>query len=154
MNSLYNCKTIFEQTFKNQTDLIKYFRVFSELNNSTSINLNMNNVHFLNSKMSINNISNLNNHTTNMNISSLTNNNMSHSIDDSLSDMLKNINSLTISKIFNFCLLILLDINHLIEVMKTKNMNLLSEFFTIKQSLMFFRPVHLADERFMDDVIE
>ncbi len=124
---------IFEQTFRNQTGLIKYFKLFSD----STINLNMNNVHFLNSKINNTNMSNINN-----------------SNDETITDLVRNINSSKISKIFNFCFLILSDINYLIEMIKNRNLNLISEFFTIKQSLMFYRPVHLVDERFFDDVIE
>ena len=139
---LYQCKSLFEQTFKNQTNLIKYIKFFSDLNNTSSINLNMNNVHFLNM--------------TKLNYSHTINNlnNTSISNDDSLYELVKNINSSNISKIFNFCFLILNDINSLIEKIKNRNFNCISELFTIKQSLMFYRPVHLSDERFLDDVIE
>jgi hypothetical protein len=96
----------------------------------------MNNMHFINK-------------TTTSNY-----NNNSISYDETLIDLLKNINSCNISKVFNFCYLILSDINNLTEIVKMKRLNLISEFYTIKQSLMFYRPVHLADERFLDDLIE
>lgn len=98
----------------------------------------MNNVHFIKSG-NISNISNLNN---------------SNSVDDSISDIVKNLNSSNISKIFNFCFLILTDINYLIEMVSSRKFNLVPEFFTIKQSLMFYRPVHLSDERFLEDVVD
>ncbi len=58
------------------------------------------------------------------------------------------------SKIFNFCYLILLDLNNLIDMIKNRNFNSLAEFFTVKYSLTYYRPVHLSDERFFDDVID
>lgn len=133
MNKLNECKNLFEQTFRNQNNLLVYFKIFSENVNKSSLNLNMNNVHFINKT---------------------TYNNNSISYDETLIDLLKNINCCNISKVFNFCYLILSDINNLIEIVKMKRLNLISEFYTIKQSLMFYRPVHLADERFLDDLIE
>jgi len=133
---------MFEQTFKNQTGLIKYFKIFSDINHSFyPININMNNAQYFTTKLNTNSNNNA------INTSSI-------SADDSIYDLIKNINSSNISKIFNFCQLILLDINNLIEMIKCRNFNLITEFFTIKQSLMFYRPVHLSDERFLDDIIE
>ncbi len=138
LKRLYDCKSLFEETFRSQAGMIRYIKLLSDLNTSSSINLNMNNVHFIKSG-NISNISNLNN---------------SNSVDDSISDIVKNLNSSNISKIFNFCFLILTDINYLIEMVSSRKFNLVPEFFTIKQSLMFYRPVHLSDERFLEDVVD
>ncbi len=138
MTRLYDCKSLFEETFRSQAGMIRYIKKLSDLNTSSSINLNMNNVHFVKSG-NLSNISNLNN---------------SNSVDDSINDIVRNLNSSNISKIFSFCFLILTDINNLIEMVSSRNLSLITEFFTIKQSLMFFRPVHLSDERFLEDVVD
>lgn len=80
--------------------------------------------------------------------------NNSISCDDSLNEIMKNMNNPNLSKIVSFCMLILKDINNLIEKVKTKNLNFITDFYTIKQSLMFYRPVHLSDDRFLDDLLE
>ena len=59
-----------------------------------------------------------------------------------------------ILKILNFCILILNDINYLIEKLSSKNYNYLSDFFIIVNSLKFYRPVQLNDDRFLDDLID
>ncbi len=123
MSKLNECKNNFEQTIKGNIGLIKYFKKFYDSHMNNS----------LSGKILFNN---------------------SVSYDDSTFELIKNTNnSLNVTKIISFCKMISFDINNLIEIVKNKNLNLINEFFTIKQSLMFYRPVQLQDERFLDDII-
>ncbi len=141
LGKLFECKQIFTQTLENQTGLMKLFKNYSEsisLNNLSYINHNGSNFHRLSQS-----------HQHSFFINPISN----YACDDSLNDFMKNSNSMNISKIFNFCFLILQDINYLIDIVKNRQINLVCDFFTTNQSLIFYRPVNLSDDRFLEDMI-
>jgi len=54
----------------------------------------------------------------------------------------------------NFCILILNDINYLTEKLSNKDFNYLSDYYISVNSLKFYRPIQLIDDRFLDDLID
>ena len=87
-----------------------------------------------------------------LNSSTLTSSNLSfsnHSNDINLKAGCDNI-----SRILNFCILILNDINYLTEKLSNKEFNYLSDYFVSVNSLKFYRPIQLVDDRFLDDLID
>ncbi len=73
--------------------------------------------------------------------------------DNSIMEILKNMKSANQYKMFHFSMMILMDLNELIERVKSKNYTI-TEFYIIIQSLAYFRPVNLVDDRFIDDIID
>ena len=87
-----------------------------------------------------------------LNSSTLTSSNLSFSHFNSTD--LKTYGSENISKILNFCILILNDINYLSEKVASKTNNYMTDYFISVDSLRFHRPTQLNDERFLDDIID
>jgi hypothetical protein len=73
--------------------------------------------------------------------------------DDTIVDFVHQISSVTQKKMLIFTIMLIKDINESLEKFKNKEVNL-CDLHAIKQSLMFYRPVNLADERFLEDIID
>jgi hypothetical protein len=75
-----------------------------------------------------------------------------YNTDDSIIDLVRQFSSINRSKMLFFTLMLITDINETIEKLKNKEINL-CDLYAIKHSLMFYRPVNLSDERFLEDTI-
>jgi hypothetical protein len=75
-----------------------------------------------------------------------------YNTDDSIVDFVRQFSSVNRSRMLFFTLMLITDINESLDKMKNKDVNL-CDLLAIQQSLMFYRPVNLADERFLDDTI-
>jgi hypothetical protein len=59
-----------------------------------------------------------------------------------------------VHKIFNFIIFVLNDVNHLIEKLSKRDYTYLSDYFISVNSMKFYCPSQLNDDRFLDDLID
>jgi hypothetical protein len=76
-----------------------------------------------------------------------------YGIDDSIFDFVKQFSSINRSRMLFFTLMLISDINETLDKLKNKEINF-GDLYAIRESLMFYRPVNLTDDRFVDDIIQ
>jgi hypothetical protein len=76
-----------------------------------------------------------------------------YNTDDSIIDFVRHYSTVNRGKMLYFTLMLISDINDTLEKLKAKDVSL-CDLYAIKDSLMFYRPVNLTDDRFLDDIID